>query len=113
MIPVLNHQKFKAAQNIPEKILIGKRHERIGGNDPQPFNFFTQNGFDDIRIGQSPGGRDDFLLNSPKRGELSAEEAASDAVLLNRLRALWARTDMRFIAKPPPLPVQAEGEARP
>jgi len=37
---------------------------------------------------------------------------ASDAVLLNRLRALWARSDMRFVAKPPPLAVvQAEREA--
>lgn len=34
---------------------------------------------------------------------------ASDAVLLNRLRALWARADMRLIAKPPS-PAGADGE---
>lgn len=37
---------------------------------------------------------------------------ASDAVLLNRLRALWARADMRLIAKPPS-PAGADGEAAP
>lgn len=35
---------------------------------------------------------------------------ASDAVLLNRLRALWARADMRLLAKPPS---SAHGEAAP
>ncbi len=35
---------------------------------------------------------------------------ASDAVLLNRLRALWARADMRLVARPP-APARAEGEA--
>jgi rhamnose transport system permease protein len=35
---------------------------------------------------------------------------ASDAVILNRLRLLWARTDLKLIAKPAPLPAR-EGEA--
>lgn len=35
---------------------------------------------------------------------------ASDAVILNRLRLLWARTDLKLIAKPAALPVR-EGEA--
>lgn len=38
---------------------------------------------------------------------------ASDAVLLNRLRALWARADLRLIAKPPSLPPPAEASAAP
>ena len=37
---------------------------------------------------------------------------ASDAVLLNRLRALWARADMRLVAKPPS-PIAREEEATP
>jgi rhamnose transport system permease protein len=35
---------------------------------------------------------------------------ASDAVILNRLRLLWARTDLKLIAKPAALP-RREGEA--
>jgi len=35
---------------------------------------------------------------------------ASDAVILNRLRLLWARTDLKLIAKPAALPAR-EGEA--
>jgi rhamnose transport system permease protein len=35
---------------------------------------------------------------------------ASDAVILNRLRLLWARTDLKLIAKPATLPAR-EGEA--
>ena len=38
---------------------------------------------------------------------------ASDAVLLKRLRMLWARTDLKLIAKPQPLPPAVEGRARP
>ena len=34
---------------------------------------------------------------------------ASDAVILNRLRLLWARTDLKLIAKSAPLPAR-EGE---
>lgn len=37
---------------------------------------------------------------------------ASDAVLLNRLRALWARADMRLVARPAAA-AGTEGEARP
>ena len=37
---------------------------------------------------------------------------ASDAVLLNRLRALWARADLRLVVKPPPLAVPGQRERR-
>jgi rhamnose transport system permease protein len=33
---------------------------------------------------------------------------ASDAVILNRLRALWGRADMKFLASPPAIPPRAE-----
>jgi rhamnose transport system permease protein len=38
---------------------------------------------------------------------------ASDAVLLNRLRALWARADLRLVVKPPPLAVPGQREPAP
>jgi len=38
---------------------------------------------------------------------------ASDAIILQRLRALWARTELRLVAKPPAPPRGQGGTARP
>jgi rhamnose transport system permease protein len=57
-----------------------------------------------FRLGISEFWRDAIL------GLLILLAVASDAVILNRLRALWARSDMKLIAKPPPLP-DVQGEA--
>jgi rhamnose transport system permease protein len=58
-----------------------------------------------FRLGISEFWRDAVL------GLLILLAVASDAVILNRLRLLWARTDLKLIAKPPPLRGPAEGEA--
>jgi rhamnose transport system permease protein len=46
-------------------------------------------------------------------GVLILLAVASDAVILNRLRALWARTDLKLIAKPPPLTTPESGAPKP
>jgi len=39
---------------------------------------------------------------APQLGLLILLAVSSDAVILQRLRALWARSELKLIAKPPP-----------
>jgi rhamnose transport system permease protein len=59
-----------------------------------------------FRLGISEFWRDAVL------GLLILLAVTSDSIILNRLRKLWVRSEMKMIAKPPALPAEPEAVTR-